>query len=101
MAAVFDEAFYKEIEDAYVLDAMRQSEAESHPPNGVLAIGALRPLVCGLCLEVIHTGEVYWVDADRPESHAAEDVAHAACWGAELSDATDPYRYFGVRRSDF
>ena len=101
MTVAFDEQFYKEMEDAYALDAMRQSEAESHPPDGVLALGAVRPLVCGLCLEVIHTGEVYWVDAERPESRAPDDVAHAACWGGELAGAADPYRLYGVRRSDF
>lgn len=50
---------------------------------------------CGLCLHTISAREIVWWDAE------SELPTHPECWMAELAEASDPYRFYGVRRSDF
>lgn len=69
-------------------------------PSDVTVLGCFHgPLRCGLCEEPILPGDLYWTD--NVLSTSPDNVAHPVCWAAESSEGADPYKYFGVKRSDF
>lgn len=98
-----DESFWEQLQSVYDAEEEALADIGLNPPTEAAAVTLLGsdPLLCGLCDNPIIPGDVYWVNIDNTTSTAPDDVAHPICWASESADAGDPYRFYGVRRSDF